>query len=146
MQIAKFCPKATLKRFFNSVANEDSSYSTVVLEDVYITIEETGCYSLRTAFNDNAFVDGLISLTIEDFEGITTCFEVGENLKYDSAKMQELIDTYGLYTYEEWADLRTEDIFDMFNCKYYKIYVGLGILTEEDFYTLLEGLYLNLSE
>ena len=95
---------------------------------------------------DNAFVDGLISLTIEDFEGITTCFEVGENLKYDSAKMQELIDTYGLYTYEEWADLMTEDIFDMFNCKYYKIYVGLGILTEEDFYTLLEGLYLNLSE
>ena len=115
------------------------------LINVNVTCEFIDSYSLRTSYNDNAIAGGFLSLTNEDFEGITTAFKVlDDKLQYDQSYIDSLIDLYGLYEYQEWSAYMSEDIFDMFNCKYYKIYVGLGILREEDFVPLLEGLYQNM--
>lgn len=116
------------------------TYELVTLEKAYITTETTGCYSLRTACNDNAIVGSMLTLTFEDFEGFLTYFEVGENLKYDKAKMQADIQTYGLYTYEEWSEYVTYEEFVALNGQYYKILIGKGIITYEDIFTLMAGM------
>ena len=116
--------------------------ATLEYTECILTIKE--CYSIRTAYNDNAILNGALSLTIEDFEGITTTFKVSENMTYDKEYLDSLVSLYGLYTYDEWAEYMPEYIFEMFQCKYYKIYVGLGILKVEDFFTLLDGLFENI--
>ena len=112
----------------------------VLLTKVSVTEEFIGCYSLRTACNDNAILSNLLSLTWEDYPGMLTYFAMGSDLKYDEAKMQSDIETYGLYTYEEWKEYVTYEEFVALNGKYFKILVGKGILTIEDIYTLIEGL------
>ena len=120
--------------------DESGNYSNVVFEGMEVTVEETGCYSLRTAINDNAIADGMLSLTAEDVPGMLTYFEVGEGLKYDEAKMNADIEKYGLYTYEEWSDYVSYEEFVALNGKYFKILVGKGILTEDDILSLIAGM------
>ena len=67
-------------------------------------------------------------------------FEVGENMKYDEEKMQEDIEKYGLFTYEEFADLVTEEQFYALNAPYVKVAVGKGIITMDDLYRIIEEL------
>lgn len=118
----------------------NGSYDVATLDNVYITYEKTGCYSLRSACNDNAFAGGFLTLTIEDAKGFLTYFEVGEDLKYDEEKMQADIDKYGLFTYEEWAEYVSYEEFVALNGKYFKILLGKGILTMEDIFTLIAGM------
>ena len=118
----------------------DGSYDVATLDNVYITYEKTGCYSLRSACNDNAFAGGFLTLTVEDVKGFLTYFEVGENLKYDEEKIQADIDKYGLFTYEEWAEYVSYEEFVALNGQYFKILVGKGILKMEDIFTLIEGM------
>jgi hypothetical protein len=116
------------------------TYTIVKLTNAYITTEQTGCYSLRSACNDNAFAGGLLSLTMEDVKGLLTYFEVGDNLKYDAEKMQADIDRFGLFTYEEWAEYVSYEEFVALNGQYFKILIGKGILTMEDIYSLIAGM------
>lgn len=112
----------------------------VKLLSVTVSEEIVGCYSLRTACNDNAVVSGLLSLTWEDYAGMLTYFEVGEDMKYDAQKMQADIEAYGLYYYDEWSEYVTYEEFIALNGQYFKILVGKGILREEDIIGLIEGM------
>ena len=46
--------------------------------------------------------------------------------------MKQDIETYGLYTYEDFKDYVTEYEFNALNMKYLKVSVGKGYLTEEE--------------
>ena len=120
--------------------DSNSTLSRVSLSNVTFTIETTGSYSLRSSCNDNVIVAGLISLTWEDYVGMLTYFDMGNGMKYDFEKMQADIDTYGLYSYEEWSDYVTYEEFVALNGQYFKILVGKGILREEDILGLIEGM------
>lgn len=102
--------------------------------------EYTSCYSLRTACNDNAIVEGFLTLTIEDIPGFLTYFEFGEGYMYDKEKMEADIAEYGLYTYDDWKHLGTYEEFVALNAKYLKIVIGKGYMTYEDILRLLEGM------
>ena len=102
--------------------------------------EYTSCYSLRTACNDNAIVEGFLTLTIEDIPGFLTYFEFGEGYMYDKEKMDADIAEYGLYTYDDWKHLGTYEEFVALNAKYLKIVIGKGYMTYEDILRLLEGM------
>lgn len=119
-------------------------YNRITLTNAYVSAEEVGSYSLRTACNDNAFAEGLLTLTAEDFPGYLTYFEVGEDMKYNEEKMQADIEMYGLFTYEDWlndwSEYITYEEFIAFNGQYFKILIGKGILTYEDIFTLIDGL------
>lgn len=117
-------------------------YRLITLDQCYITTEYTGAYSLQSAFNDNIFAENLLTLTPEDYPGILTYFEIGENMRYDQEKMQADIEKYGLYTYEEWAEFVTYEEFMAFNGKYFKILIGKGIIKEEDIFLLLDEIRL----
>ncbi|MDR2091177.1 MAG: InlB B-repeat-containing protein [Clostridiales bacterium] len=120
--------------------DSSGNYKVVTLTNASVTSEKTGCYSLRSAYNDNAFAGGLLTLTIEDAKGFLTYFKVGDDLKYDEKMMQEDIDKYGLYTYEEWADYVSYEEFAALNGKYFKILIGKGIIASDDIFTLIAGL------
>ena len=96
-----------------------------------VTIEEkvAVAYELITAEDFNFIAEGI--LTIEPFIFCLNIFEINENYQIDQKLMEEDIEKYGLYTYEEWKDYLTEDEFMMFNGQYFKIAVGKGLTTEE---------------
>ncbi len=118
----------------------DGVLEILTLQSAYISIEQTGCYSLRSACNDNAIAGGMLTLTTEDAKGFLTYFDVGDNLMYDATLMQSDIDKYGLYTYEEWKDYVSYEEFVALNGKYFKILIGKGIISKEDIFTLIAGL------
>jgi len=53
-------------------------------------------------------------------------------MKYDAEQMQEDIEKYGLYAYEEFADMLTIEEFEAFNVAEFKIMVGKNYCTYED--------------
>ena len=120
--------------------NPDGSYYITELTNAYLTTEQTGSYSLRSACNDNAIAGNMLTLTVEDVQGFLTYFEVGEGMRYDQEKMQSDIEKYGLYTYEEWAEYVSYEEFVALNGQYLKILIGKGILTYEKIFDLIEGM------
>jgi hypothetical protein len=117
-----------------AVIDENGSYDKVTLEKAYITNEYTGCYSLDTVYHINFFIDGLFSMP-GGIDGLFNIFEYGDGLKYDEEKMQEDIEKYGLFTYEDFEEYIPIEIYEAFPAPYFKVAIGKGMLTFE---TLLE--------
>lgn len=61
-------------------------------------------------------------------------------MKYDEAQKQADIVQYGLFTYEEFAELFpiSEEVFEAFNGQYLKIAMGKGLIDAEGLQTLIE--------
>ncbi len=53
-------------------------------------------------------------------------------MAYDAEAFAEDIEEYGLYTYEEFAQEYpiSEEAFEAFGCKYFKVALGKGVVTE----------------
>lgn len=110
---------------------------TTKLVESYMTTEITGCYSLVTNYHLNYFIDGLLSIP-GGINGLFNIFEYGNGLKFDKKKMQADMDTYGLFTYEDFADYVTEDVFNAYPTKYLKVSIGKGYMTFDDIMALIE--------
>ena len=61
-----------------------------------------------------------------------------EDLKYNEAKMNQDIETYGLLDYSYFEDLIPYDVYVAFNGKYLGIAMAKGIVTEEDLLYYIE--------
>lgn len=114
------------------------SYESVTLVSYDIYDEYTGCYSIQSAIYNNFIVEGMFSITLPPYDGWFEYFAVGEDMKYDEAKMQEDIEKYGLYTYDEFKDYVTYEQFMAFNGPYLKVLVGRGVLSFEQILALIE--------
>ena len=70
-------------------------------------------------------------------------FEYDEDLKYNEEAMQRDIETYGLYTYEDFSEYISEEAFNSSPSVYLKVAVGKGMITYEQIIDiilwLLEG-------
>ena len=122
-----------------------SSYKAVKLVDYIVENKYTGSYSLISAMHNNFIVEDMISLTpltLIDTDNFFEYFEVGAGMKYDEAKMQADIETYGLYTYEDFADYLTYEQYVALNAPYYKVLVGKGYVTFADLLTAISA-YVN---
>ena len=119
------------------VKTDSNNYKTVKLTDYSIAEEYTGCYSIQTAQHINFMVEGMFSITFPPYEGWFDYFEIGDNMKYDEAKMQADIEKYGLYTYEDFAEYVTYEQFIAFNGPYLKVLVGRGVVTYEQILDLI---------
>ena len=121
--------------WFNKLTTdaEGNNVSTrVQLTDVTITEEVTAAYSPVTYSHLCYYVNGMLSMP-GGIEGMFNIFEVDEEtMKYDEAQMQADIAQYGLFTYEEFAQIVpvTEDVFEAFNGQYMKVAIGKGLITE----------------
>ena len=116
-------------------ANGEIEYVTLVSSE--LSVQYVGCYSMATAYNYSFITDGILSMP-GGIEGIFNIFEYADNLAYDSEQMAADIAEYGLYTYEDFADYVTEEVFEIFNAKYFKVAVGKGMITFEEILYLIE--------
>lgn len=118
----------------------DSEFEKVILIAAEVSHEVSSCYSLRTACNDNAIVEGFLTLTHEDIDGFLTYFEFGDDYMYDEEKMEADIEKYGLYSYDDWNDYVSYEEFVALNGQYLTVAIGKGYLTYEDVLVLIAGM------
>lgn len=86
------------------------------------------------------YVNGMLSMP-GGISGLFNIFEVdSETMKYDEAKKQADIEKYGLYTFEEFAEIIpvSEAVFNAFNGYYLKIAIGKGIIDLDTLKVLVE--------
>lgn len=95
-----------------------------------ITNEHTGCYTLLTSQHNNCIANGVLTVTPPPIEHFYDYFEIGEDMKY--INMEEDIEKYGLYTYDDFSDYISYDEFIAFNGAYLKILVEKGYFTFKD--------------
>ena len=112
--------------------------STTTLINAYVEEEYTMCYSFPTYYHLNFFTDDILSMP-GGIAGLFNIFEYADNLQYNQDKMIEDINTYGLFTVEEFAPYGvTEEMFYAYGGQYLKVALGKGILTEEYLMYLIE--------
>lgn len=127
----------------NFVKQDGDSYTTVTLESYEISEEYIEAYGIISALHYNFLVEGMFSTDfMKDDYDLFNYFAMGEDLMFDTEQMQNDIDTYGLYTYEDFADYLTYEQFVGFNVQYFKIAVGRGYYTYEGILDLIAE-YLN---
>lgn len=100
----------------------------VKLNNAYLTTEETKVYSPVTEYHLNYFTEGVLSMP-GGVTGIFNIFEYDDNLQYDQELMKQDIETYGLLTYEDFAELIPYEVYRMFPAQYFGVAIGKGILT-----------------
>ncbi|MBE6650406.1 MAG: hypothetical protein E7613_03745 [Ruminococcaceae bacterium] len=117
----------------------------VQLVEVNITRESSMAYSPVTAGHLCYFVNGMLSMP-GGVGGLFNIFEVDpETMTYDLEAMERDIAEYGLFTYEEMAELvpeLPESMFDAAGGKYLKISIGKGNMTVEE----LEGMIIRYTK
>lgn len=115
---------------------QDGSYSIVTLTDAYETEEYTSAWSITSAGTSNAFASGL--LTVAPPEDFYNWIEMDGKLHYDVEQFQKDVQTYGLYTYEDFKDYVTYEQFVDWNGAYLKIAVEKGYFTFDYILELIE--------
>ena len=117
--------------FYKQDIVNNELYSTEVeLIDVVIEQEYTTAFSPVTYGHLCYFVNGMLSMP-GGIDGLFNIFEVDrETLKYDEAAYLNDIETYGLYTYQEFSEilLVSEELFEAVNGQYLKVAIGKGLV------------------
>ena len=132
----------TEQNYFDFIGHEfayfnGESIEGVTLDNAYVKNEYTGCFSLITAVHFNCFIDGMFSIP-GGAEGIFNIFEYGEDLIFDAEKMQADIETYGLFTYEDFSEYVPEEVFYAFQAQYLKVSVGKGYITFDEILAMID--------
>ncbi|MBQ9785595.1 MAG: BspA family leucine-rich repeat surface protein [Clostridia bacterium] len=113
-------------------------FESVELVDAYLTTEVTGCYSFPSMYHMNVLTDGFLSYP-GGLTGLFNIFAYDEDLKYDPERMQADIERYGLYTYEDFADYMSREVFEsVFPIPYLKVAVGKGLIDEAGMLDIIE--------
>lgn len=113
-----------------------ASYKTVKLVSATVTTEYIEAWSILTADHYNCILEGLFSVTPPATLQLAF-FEIGEGMMYDVEAKANDIETYGLYTYEEFAHLLTEAEFEALNIAEIKVAVGKGLITYDEILWLI---------
>lgn len=122
------------------VQSEDS-FAETVLESYSIEEQYTEVWSILTAEHYNCVLEGMLTLTaaqVDNSPAYLMPFAIGDDMKYDAEAMAADIAEYGLYTYEEFADLITYEQFAALNLQYFKVSVGKGAITYDEILYLLD--------
>ena len=119
--------------------NGNLAYAKVQLTDVRIQSEITSAWSPVTFGHICYFVNGMLSIP-GGIIGLINIFDVApQTMKIDEESYLADIENYGLFTYEEFAEICyvPETIFKAFNGQYLKIAIGKGIVTIEELQNLI---------
>ena len=115
---------------------EDGSYDIVTLTEAYETEEYTTAWSITSTYTSNAFASGL--LTVGPPDDFYNWIEMDSKLHYNVEQFQKDVETYGLYTYDDFKDYLTYEQFVTWNGAYLKIAVEKGYFTFDYILELLE--------
>ena len=122
--------------FKESYADGQFISSEVKLVNVNFTEDTIRYYAPISKYHLNYFADDMLSMT-SLMEGLFNIFELDENMKYDEVKMQEDIEKYGLFTYEDYIPYGVyPELYDYFPSPYFKVSIGKGMITIEHIFEL----------
>lgn len=121
----------------------DDEISEVTLEDAYVVRELTKIVSPVSYYHLNIIIEDLLSMP-GGIPGLFNIFEYTETLGYDEIKKAADIEMYGLFTYEDFADLVPYEFYAAFPTPYLKVAIGKGLITEE-FIEMLINRYLPIA-
>lgn len=121
--------------FSKQTADENGNLisTSVKLVNVGVTMEYTSAWSPVTYGHLCYYVNGMLSMP-GGITGLFNIFEVdSETMMYDAEQMAADISQYGLFTYEEFAEIIpvSQEVFDAFNAKYFKVAIGKGLIDME---------------
>lgn len=119
-------------------ADGNMCFEDVKLESAEIIEKYTTAYSPVTKEYLCYFVNGMLSMP-GGIEGLFNIFEVNSlTMKYDEQAMQADIQQYGLFTYADFEDLISEEVFNAFNGQYLKVAIGKGLIDWDGITQLIE--------
>lgn len=125
-------------RFYRVTAKNGAYDKEIVtLTDYEVYTSQTECYAVVTAGHINSFANGMLSVT-DDIKGLYNIFALDEDMKYDAQKMEEDIQKYGLFSYEDWKDFVSEEEFAAFNGAFLKVSIGKGLVTQDEIVGYIE--------
>lgn len=133
-------------RFFGISYNQDNGTyldKIVTLESYTISKEYTRVFGPTSAYHLNYFAEGILNAN-GDNDPFLNIFEYDESMKYDEDQKQADIEKYGLFTYEDFKDYITEDIYNAYNGQYLKVAIGKGYTTFERILELIEKYLVNM--
>ncbi len=117
------------------VVNNNENMETIKLKSANIRIEKVRVYCPVSAYHMNLFANGLLTMPTfpYDIQGLYNIFDLDENMKYDEERMNIDINTYGLFTYEEFIKIIEIPLeaFYVSPAIYLKVSLGKGLITEE---------------
>lgn len=122
------------------VQSEDG-FAETVLASYSIEEKYTEVWSILTAEHYNCILESMLTLTaaqVDNSPAYLMPFAIGDDMRYDADAMAADIAEYGLYTYEEFADLITYEQFAALNLQYFKVAVGKGAITYDEILYLLD--------
>ncbi len=120
--------------------NENGAADEVVLVSFRVVEKLTSSYTVITANNYNCVANSLLNVT-SMLHGFYNIFDYIDNMMYNPLQVQTAIATYGLFTYEEWSDYVSYEIFAAINGPYFKLAVGNGSITYGEIYYVIEWYY-----
>ncbi|MBR2385498.1 MAG: hypothetical protein IKA99_07840 [Clostridia bacterium] len=111
----------------------------------YVTEEVVKVYGPITEYHFNLVTDEMLSMPSFNFDatGMVNIFEYDADLKYNAEMMQADIETYGLFTYEEFAEYMSYEDYCKAPIAYFKVAIGKGNLTWEQIELTLNYLAVN---
>lgn len=107
--------------------------STTKLVDVTVRTECVRIFNPVSTWHVNVVANDF--LTTSPY--MANFFEYDQTMKYDEKLMQEDIEKYGLYTYDDFKDYIPETSFAVFPYSYFKVAIGKGISTFDNILNLL---------
>lgn len=119
--------------WFNKQITDDTgnfAWGKVQLTDVIIQEEYTTAWSPVTYSHLCYYVNGMLSMP-GGIDGLFNIFDVDiETMSYDKEAMAADIEQYGLFTYEEFAEILPvpEEVFEAVNGQYLKVAIGKGLI------------------
>ena len=103
------------------------------LVNAYITEEVVKVYGPISEYHFNLVTDEMLSMPSFNFgaTGMVNIFEYDADLKYNAEMMQADIETYGVFTYEEFSEYMSYEDYCKAPIAYFKVAIGKGNLTWE---------------
>lgn len=124
----------------NAEADGENAWTRVRLSEVVIENQVTNAWSPVTFGHLCYYVDGMLSMPART-EGFINIFEVNaETMTVDMVAMSADIEKYGLFTYDEFAEILPvpELIFEAFGGRYLKVSIGKGLISRDEIYALIQ--------
>ena len=112
------------------------SNKKVELVNYYISEEFVRFFSPISSYHLNCFAEGI--LTVTNFSNpATNIFNYTDNMQYDLNQVSKEVEMYGLFTYNDFKEYTTKEIYDAFPAAYFKIAIAKGHTTFEEILFIL---------
>ena len=127
---------------FYYAGSDGARSESVVLENAYVKKEVTKVFCPVTYFHANSIANGFLNAPNSPYGiiGPVNYFDYDPDLKYNEESMQQDIEQYGLYTYDDFEEYISEEAFNSAPCIFMKVAVGKGLLTFEEILMVIEYL------